>query len=98
MNNNSKNINHIYLDACATTPMHQSVINEINIINTNIFGNPSSIHFHGIQSAEILEKSRSFIAEKLGCSFEEVLFTSGATESVHLAIRGVANSLPKGRY
>ena len=89
--------NHIYLDACATTPMHKSVINEINRININYFGNPSSIHSHGIEAAKILEESRFTIAGKLGCSFEEVIFTSGATESIHLAIRGLANSLNKGR-
>ena len=47
----------IYLDACSTTPMHSSVIDEITRINTKYWGNASSIHLHGIKAAEILEAS-----------------------------------------
>ena len=93
----SLKVNNIYLDASATTPLHESVVEEINRVNSNYWGNPSSIHSHGIQAAEILERSRLTIATKLGCSFEEVIFTSGATESVFLAINGIAQNLKKGR-
>ena len=60
-------LDNIYLDASATTPLHQSVIDEINRVNSNYWGNPSSIHFHGIKAAEILERARFSIATKLGC-------------------------------
>ena len=87
----------IYLDACSTSPMHSSVIDEITRINTKYWGNASSIHLHGIKAAEILEASRFSIARKLGCSYKNIIFTSGATESVHLAIKGIAKTIEPGR-
>ena len=87
----------IYLDACATTPMHSAVIDKVNRINRECFGNPSSIHLEGIKAAEVLEASRSKIALKLNCSFDDVIFTSGATESVHLALLGSTKHLEPGR-
>tara|TARA_Y100001968_G_scaffold321506_1_gene356024 strand:- start:19875 stop:21077 length:1203 start_codon:yes stop_codon:yes gene_type:complete len=95
MDNNK--INNIYLDACATTPVLEEVNTEINLLNAKYWGNPSSNHFHGIKSAEILEASRFNIAKKLHAKFNEVIFTSGATESVHLAIKGISESLSPGR-
>tara|TARA_B100000579_G_scaffold375854_1_gene340925 strand:+ start:606 stop:1778 length:1173 start_codon:yes stop_codon:yes gene_type:complete len=86
-----------YLDACATTPMLDSVISVINDINRDIYGNPSSLHIEGINAANILEKSRYKIANFFGTSFEKVIFTSGATESVNIAIKGVCNLLKPGR-
>ena len=87
----------IYLDACASTPMHKKVVDEMHRINTDFYGNPSSLHKDGIQAAEILELSRLTIADKLGCSYNEVLFTSGATESIHLALKGTTKYIKPGR-
>lgn len=54
------------------------------------FGNPSSIHRFGQQADAAIEEAREVIAEHLNCSVDEVIFTSGGTESDNLALRGVA--------
>ena len=88
---------NIYLDASATTPPHIDVINKVMDVQLEYWGNPSSIHKVGIIAREILERSRLSIAYKLKAESEEIYFTSGATESNYLAIKGVCNNLDKGR-
>ena len=90
-------MNNIYLDASATTPPHIDVINKIKDIQLEFWGNPSSIHRVGVIAREILERSRLSIANKLKADYDEIFFTSGATESNYLAIKGVCNNLDKGR-
>jgi len=90
-------MNNIYLDASATTPPHLDVINKLKYIQFECWGNPSSIHKVGIIAREILERSRLSIANKLKASSDELFFTSGATESNYLALKGVSNNLDKGR-
>ena len=90
-------MNNIYLDASATTPPHIDVINKLKEIQFECWGNPSSIHKVGIIAREILERSRLSIANKLKASTDEIFFTSGATESNYLALKGVTNNLDKGR-
>ena len=87
----------IYLDASATTPPHLDVINKLKDIQFECWGNPSSIHKVGVIAREILERSRLSIANKLKASSDELFFTSGATESNYLALKGVSNNLDKGR-
>tara|TARA_Y100001968_G_scaffold97185_1_gene87169 strand:- start:166 stop:1344 length:1179 start_codon:yes stop_codon:yes gene_type:complete len=86
-----------YLDACSTTPMHQSVIEEINLINQNFYGNPSSLHYQGLQSANILEIARRDIANSFNTYYDDIIFTSGATESVNLAIKGLTSRIEPAR-
>ena len=90
-------MNHIYLDASATTPPHIDVINKIKDIQLNCWGNPSSIHEFGIIAREILERSRLSIANKFNADTNDIFFTSGATESNDLAINRISNNLEKGR-
>jgi len=90
-------MNNIYLDASATTPPHIDVINKIKDIQIECWGNPSSIHQVGVIASDILERSRLSIANKLRAESDEIFFTSGATESNYLAIKGVCNNLDKGR-
>jgi len=90
-------MNNIYLDASATTPTHIDVINKIKDIQLDFWGNPSSIHKVGVIAREVLERSRLSIANKLKAEADEIFFTSGATESNYLAIRGLCNNLDKGR-
>ena len=90
-------MNNIYLDASATTPPHIDVIKKINKIQHECWGNPSSIHKVGVIASEILERSRLSIANKLKAPSDEIFFTSGATESNYLALKGVSNNLDKGR-
>ncbi len=62
-----------------------------------VYGNPSSAHQHGQRARQELEKARRTIAEFLGASPQEFVFTSGGTESNNLAIRGLVRALPPGR-
>ncbi len=88
---------NIYLDASATTPPHIDVINKLQDIQSECWGNPSSIHKVGVIAREILERSRLSIANKLKASSDEIFFTSGATESNYLALKSVSKNLDKGR-
>lgn len=82
----------IYFDVAATTPVDEEVINLINKINLNYFGNPSSIHRHGQKSHNLIEKSRISIANSINCNPSEIIFTSGGSESNNLVLKGVLNA------
>ena len=81
---------NIYLDNAATTPLLPEVIEEVNNITSNIFGNPSSLHSIGLEAERVVRNAREVIAKSIGVETAEVLFTSGATESDNTAIFGVA--------
>jgi cysteine desulfurase len=82
----------VYLDYAATTPVDPAVFAAMKPYFSEKFGNPMSIHFFGRVAEEALDKARQTIADFLGCSSGEVIFTSGATESNNLAIRGILKS------
>lgn len=82
----------IYLDYSATTPPSAVVIARMQVALGNGWGNPSSLHYWGERSATILEQARYEVARLLQAEAEEIIFTSGGTESNHLAILGVAQS------
>ncbi len=90
-------INSIYLDASSTTPLASNVLNRINDVYTKAWGNPSTIHQLGIYAAEELERSRQLISSLFNDKHSKVFFTSGATESVHLAILGATRNTSPGR-
>ncbi|MCK5413253.1 MAG: cysteine desulfurase [Candidatus Pacebacteria bacterium] len=79
----------IYLDYAATTPVDKKVVEEMLPYFSEKFGNPSSIHQFGQEAMEGVDKARSQVAEFLNCSASEVIFTSGATESNNLTIKGL---------
>ncbi len=81
----------IYLDHAATTPVAKEVLDAMLPYFSDKFGNPSSVHFEGQEAKKALDESRRKIAELLGCEPEEIIFTSGGTESDNLALRGVMN-------
>ncbi|OOR87759.1 IscS subfamily cysteine desulfurase [Moraxella caviae] len=84
----------IYLDYAATTPIAQEVADEMVKYMTfdGIFGNPASrSHGFGWQAEEAVENARIQIAETVGADPREIVFTSGATESDNLALKGVAH-------
>ncbi|GCE65438.1 cysteine desulfurase [cyanobiont of Ornithocercus magnificus] len=87
----------LYLDAAASAPPTSRVIAVMSEVQRSCWGNPSSLHIQGLRAAECLERSRQAIAYRLGAEPDELIFTSGATESVHLAIHGLAASLRPGR-
>ena len=80
---------HIYLDYNSTTPTDPEVVNEMLPFFSENFGNPASRnHIYGINSKMAIEEARKKIAELINCSPKEIIFTSGATESANLAIKG----------
>lgn len=82
--------NIIYMDNHATTPIAPEVLEAMMPYLTTNFGNASSTHSFGVTAEDAVEKARQQVAELLDCSGEEIVFTSGATESDNLAVRGIA--------
>lgn len=79
---------NIYLDYAAATPVREEVIEEMNN-SFRFFANPGSIHQDGLLAKKILKEKRELIAKSLNARADEIIFTSTATESDNLAIRGV---------
>ena len=86
---------NVYLDHAATSPVHPEVIEEMIPFLTEHFGNPSSIHQYGRQTRKALDDARTMIATSIGASRNEIIFTSGGTESDNLAILGTVSALEK---
>lgn len=80
----------IYLDHNASTPVHPEVVAAMLPYFSERYGNPSSIHSFGREARDAVEAARGEIARFLEVSPEEIVFTSGGTESDNLAIKGVA--------
>ena len=78
----------IYLDYNATAPLHKNVIKKIQNLKFEEFGNPSSVHKIGRNSKKIVEEVRRNILSTLKAKNYDLIFTSGATESNNLAIKG----------
>ncbi|MGE5294965.1 MAG: cysteine desulfurase family protein [Solirubrobacterales bacterium] len=81
----------VYLDHNATTPLDPRVLEAMMPALTDAFGNPSSeTHVLGRQAKDMVEAARGQVASLIGASAREIVFTSGATESCNLAIKGAA--------
>jgi len=80
----------IYLDYAATTPTHPDVVKAMLPYFTETFGNPSSIYSYGQEAKGVIEKARAKVADFIGARDEEIVFTSGGTESDNFAIKSVA--------
>ena len=85
----------VYLDHNASTPVHPEVVAAMLPYFSERFGNPSSVHGFGREAREGLETAREQVAHFLRVGKEEVVFTSGGTESDNMAVKGVA--LARGR-
>lgn len=93
----------IYFDYASTTPVDPRVAEKMTQYLTmdGIFGNPSSrSHYYGWQAEEAVDVARRQVAELIGAKSNEIFFTSGATESINLAIKGVVQSCnnKKGKH
>jgi cysteine desulfurase len=82
----------IYLDNSATTPVDQRVLDAMLPFLKEDFGNASSIHFYGQRARAAVDKARHQVAALLSARPNEIVFTSGGTESNNLAIRGLIQS------
>lgn len=80
----------IYLDHAATTPVHQTVLNKINEITPEAYGNPSSIHQTGRMAKKHLDAAKHVMAASIHANDNEIIFTSSGTEADNLAIVGTA--------
>ncbi|MFH1017446.1 MAG: cysteine desulfurase family protein [Pseudomonadota bacterium] len=82
----------IYMDHNSTTPCDPRVVAKMAPYLGESFGNASSEHFFGKEAAEAVEKARESVATLIGASAQELLFTSGTTESINLAVKGVCKA------
>ena len=82
----------IYLDNAATTPIDERVKKAMEPYFSKLCGNPSSIHATGIRAQKALEQARTTVARVLSCDPTEIIFTSGGTESINLALQGIARA------
>lgn len=86
-----------YFDYASTTPVHPEVLNKMLPYFSTLFGNPgSNLHYYGWIAQEAIELSRSQIANYLHVSHKSIIYTSGATESNNLAIKGFLTGKAKG--
>jgi cysteine desulfurase len=88
----------IYLDYNATTPLLPEVVDAMLPYLREHFGNPSSGHGFGHAARAGVDRAREQVAALLGCDADEIVFTSGGTESNNLAIRGVTEARPERRH
>ncbi len=83
----------IYLDHSATTPVDRDVLEAMLPYFSGTYGNPTSIHNFGQASLKGVDKARLQTASYFNCQPDEIVFTSGATESDNLAVKGVISAL-----
>ncbi len=89
----------IYLDYNATTPVLPEVADAMRPFLSEFYGNPSSTHWFGVQTRKAIEQARRQVAALLECAPDEILFTSGGSESNNYAIKGIAFALrDKGNH
>ena len=89
----------IYLDYNATTPVAPEVLEAMVPALRDLWGNPSSAHIYGRRAQAAIDVARNQVASLLGCHDDEVVFTSGGTESNNAAIVGVAEATSdRGRH
>jgi len=85
----------IYLDNAAATKIDPEILEAMTAFLEDNFGNPSSLHSAGKKAKAAIEEAGKTCAQILNCNPEEIIFTSGGTESCNLAIQGVAKAGPK---
>ncbi|MFA4992893.1 MAG: aminotransferase class V-fold PLP-dependent enzyme, partial [Candidatus Omnitrophota bacterium] len=85
----------VYFDYAATTPTDPEVLAAMEPYFFDKFGNASSLHAYGQEAKKAIEDSRQALSEFIGASPEEIVFTSGGTESDNFALLGSAYALEK---
>lgn len=88
----------IYLDYSATTPPRPEVLEVMQRVMADQWGNPSSLHHWGNRAATVLEQARSQVADLLNADLDSICFTAGGTEADNLALMGVAQSFERPQH
>ncbi len=78
----------IYLDYAASTPVDPKILKELHLLEKEVFGNAASLHYFGQKALALIDEAREKIAKAIGAEFNEIIFTSSATEANNLALRG----------
>ena len=87
----------VYLDYAATTPLDPAVLAEMLPYLERDFGNAASQHVFGQRASDAVRQARGEVADLVGASPQEIIFTSGSTESINLALKGCFAAAPPGR-
>lgn len=96
---NLKSTNPTYLDSASTTKVDARVLQEMSPYFTEYFGNASSNHIYGKKAKSAIEDSRLKVSELINAVPKEIIFTSGATESINLALKGYLEAnIEKGNH
>jgi cysteine desulfurase len=90
-------MNYIYLDNAASTKPMPVVNKNFITINNGFYANPSASHIMGTEAEKLVDRSRSVIASFIGMDPENIIFTSGGTESINMALRGIYKAYGKKR-
>ena len=80
-----------YLDYSATTPVNKEVLDSFNKVTTNFIGNPNSLHRLGVEAKELIDEATHQIAQILNIKDDEIIYTSGASESNNTALKGICS-------
>ena len=89
----------LYMDHSATTPPYDEVVDTVAQVMKRFYGNPSSLHGLGVEAHKLVQQARSVIAKAMNVKPEEIVFTSGGTESNNLAIKGALRAYRnRGRH
>lgn len=79
----------VYLDYSATTPVNEEVLNTYVEVTKKYIGNPNSLHKLGVEAKQLIDAATKQVADILGVSSNDVIYTSGASEANNLAIKGI---------
>ena len=80
----------LYFDHAASTPPDPDVVESVSKTMQTYFGNPSALHRMGVEAERLLQQARHVVAQALQAEPQEIVFTSGGTESINLALKGAA--------
>lgn len=92
------NTTYIYLDNASTTKVDDRVIEEILPFMTEFYGNSSSVHSLGVEVNKRIISARNKVSKLLNCDSNEIIFTTGATESINAILKGVTSNNSSKRF
>ena len=88
----------IYFDYAASSPVYPAVLDAMDTFSRENYANPSSLYTIGYLAKKLLHESRQTLAQSIGAQSDEIVFTSGGTESNNLAISGVLRASQQKKH